>query len=324
MKNQFVETLQEGDTVNDYFLAARKDLRDMQSGGKFLGMVFKDRTGEVGGILWSNAASVARLFEVGDVVKVRGTVTTYQDRLQVRVDQVLPLKEGEFDPKDLVVVPEDSQEILEAFRRILDSVKNEWLRKLIQLFLDDQTFMNAFCAAAAGKRWHHAHRGGLLRHCCEMAQLALRVCEVFSKADRDLLLTAVFLHDIGKTDELSQDLLVEYTTAGKLIGHLNLGVAMVEQRIASLPGFPERLRLELLHGILAHHGELINGSPVVPKTLEAVILYHCDNLDAQADAFTRIIEEAQAKGQEWSDYVNLIERQIWAARETDLSDSAGR
>lgn len=88
MKKQFVTSLQEGDVVNDYYIATRKDLRDTQRGGKFLGLVFKDRTGEIGGVLWNNAASIATLFELGDVVDVRGTVNTYQNRLQVRVEQV--------------------------------------------------------------------------------------------------------------------------------------------------------------------------------------------------------------------------------------------
>jgi 3'-5' exoribonuclease len=312
MKKQFVGTLQEGDVVNDYFLAARKDLRDQSSGGKFLGMVFKDRTGEIGGILWSNALSVSRLFEVGDVVNVRGTVTSYQDRLQIRVDQVLPLKEEEYDPAQLVVAPANTAEILAEFRQILGTIKNEWLVKLVNAFLDDQTFTTRFSEAAAGKKWHHAHPGGLVRHCCEVARIALTVCDLFPNIDRDLLLTAVFLHDLGKLDEMSQDLLVDYTAAGKLIGHIEIGAEMVRRKIDAMDGFPESLRLHLLHCVLSHHGELVNGSPVVPKTLEAMVLYHCDNLDAQADAITRVIKETREKHQEWSEFIPLIDRQVWA------------
>jgi 3'-5' exoribonuclease len=312
MKKQFVSMLQEGDVVNDYFLAARKDLREQTNGGKFLGMVFKDRTGEIGGILWNNALAISRLFEVGDVVNVRGTVTSYQDRLQIRVDQVLPLKETEYGREELVVMAENSAESLSQLRDILVMVKNEPLAALIKSFLDDGAFVARFLEASAGKRWHHAYRGGLVRHCYEMARIVLCICELFPNVDRDLLLTGVFLHDIGKLDEMSQDLLVDYTTAGKLIGHLEIGAEMVRKKIEAIPGFPETLRLHLLHCILSHHGELVNGSPVVPKTLEAILLYHCDNLDAQADAITRVIKEAREKRQEWSEYQQLIDRQIWA------------
>jgi len=312
MKKQFVSALQEGDTVNDYFLAVRKDVRSQSNGGKFLGMVFKDRTGEVGGILWNNAEAVARLFEVGDVVNVRGIVSSYQERLQVRVEQVVAIKETEYDPKDLVVEAENNEDLIEQFRALLDTIQDEWLGKLVHAFLDDADFMQRFGQAAAGKRWHHAYFGGLVRHCYEVARIGLTVCELFPNINKDLLLTGIFLHDIGKIEEMSQELLVDYTTAGKLIGHVELSAQMVGKKIDQIEGFPETLRLQVLHCIISHHGELINGSPVVPKTIEAMVLYHCDDLDAQADAITRTIKETRDKNVEWSDYLPLIERQIWA------------
>jgi len=311
MKKQFVENLQEGDVVNDYFVATRRDLRDQPNGGKFLGMVFKDRTGDIGGILWQNAAGVAKLFEVGDVVNVRGTVSSYQDRLQIRVQQVLPLRAEEYDTADLVLIPEGQDETLAAFTAMLDTIENEWLKKLVRLFLDDEDFMAGFTAAAAGKRWHHAFHGGLLRHCYEVARIGETVCELFPAIDRDVLLTATFLHDIGKIEEMTRHLMVDYTDTGKLIGHLHIGAEMVQRRIDRIEGFPENLRLQLLHCVLSHHGELANGSPVVPKTIEAMVLHHCDDLDAQASALVRITDETRAKDQTWSDYINLIDRPIW-------------
>ncbi|MDQ1256457.1 MAG: hypothetical protein QG656_1053 [Candidatus Hydrogenedentes bacterium] len=310
-KTQFVDRLQEGDVVNDYFVAAHKDLRTQPNGAKFLGTVLKDRTGDIGGILWNNAAAMARLFEVGDVVSVRGSVSTYQGRLQVRVEQMLPMKEGEFDTDDLVWTPDDIKENAEKLRALLDSVQNEWLRKLLDSFLEDAAFIGEFCRAAAGKKWHHACPGGLVRHCHEVARIAATMADLFPNIDRDLLLTVAFLHDIGKIQEMSHDLIVTYTTPGKLIGHLQLGADMVLRRIDAIAGFPEELKWQVIHCILAHHGELTNGSPVTPKTLEAVVLYHCDNLDAQADAVTQIVRETKEKRQEWSEYIPLIERQIW-------------
>ncbi len=311
MKSQYVDTLVDGDVVNDYFVATRKDLRDTQNGGKFLGMVFKDKTGDVGGVLWNNAPSVAALFEVGDVVNVRGTINTYQNRLQVRVDQVLPLKDGEYDPEDLVASGENSGEALEKFLAIMGTVENEWLKQLLNAFFDDARFMEKFEVAAAGKKWHHAHRGGLAQHCFEMATIAETMCGLFPNIDRDVLMTGVFVHDIGKLYEMTHNLFVEYTTAGRLIGHLQIGSDMVNGKIRDIDGFPEDLRMQVIHLILSHHGEMTFGSPVVPKTVEAIVLYMIDNLDAQADAFTRVVKETSGKRQEWSDYLNLIQRQIW-------------
>lgn len=314
MKKQFVNLLEEGDVVNDYYLAVRKDLRDTQSGGKFLGMVFRDKTGEIGAVLWNNAETIASHFDLGDVVNVRGTVNSYQNRLQVRVDQVLPLKQNEYDPDDLVYTPEDSKHASEEFIKQLKTVENPWLRKLVDAFIEDTAFMEGFSLAAAGKKWHHAFPGGLMRHCYEMGRIAQTVCELFPQIDRDLLLAGVLLHDIGKLHELSQGIYVDYTTEGKLVGHLQIGCNMANRKMDAIEGFPENLRMEIQHLILSHHSELDLGSPVVPKTLEAIALAHIDNLDAQTDAFRRVIEETTGKRQEWSEYIALISRQIWTKK----------
>ncbi|MFP6615357.1 MAG: HD domain-containing protein [Candidatus Hydrogenedentota bacterium] len=311
MKKQYVENLQEGDVVNDYFVATRKDLRDTQSGGKFLGMVFKDRTGDVGGVMWNNAVSVSNLFDVGDIVNVRATVNTYQGRLQLRVDQVLPMKEDEYDTEDLVFTPENTTDISSAFVKIMETIENPFLKALVDSCLGDESFMEKFNACAAGKKWHHAFRGGLVQHCYEMARVADTMCELFPNLDRDMLLTGVFLHDIGKVEELSQGMYIDYTTAGKLVGHLEQGTAIANRKMDAIADLPETLRLQVLHMILSHHGELELGSPVVPKTLEAIVLAHIDNLDAQANAFDNVISANQTKGQEWSEYIGMIDRQIW-------------
>jgi 3'-5' exoribonuclease len=311
MKQQFVETLQEGDQVNDYFLAAHKDLRTQANGTKFLGMVFRDRTGEVGGIVWNNAQSIARLFEIGDVVTVKGSVSTYRNQLQVRVEQVLPLRDGEYDPEDLVHVPEGAGDALDKLKALLGSVQNPCLRQLFDGILADDGLMARLTAAPAGKKWHHAFPGGLIQHIYEMAQLAETAATVFPRLDRDVLLAGVFLHDIGKVYEMTQDMVVSYTTEGRLLGHLAIGMRIVDERIAQIEGFPESLRLQVLHCILSHHGSLENGSPVLPKTAEAMALAYIDNLGAQTDATFRLMDETRAKGEAWSEYLPQIDRQIW-------------
>jgi 3'-5' exoribonuclease len=314
MKKQFVNLFQEGDVVNDYYVAVRKDLRNTQSGGKFLGLVFRDRTGEIGGVVWNNAETVAGRFELGDVVNVRGTVSNYQGRLQVRVDQILPLKPGDYDSDDLMYVPDEAGEGVQNLVQAMGTLRDPWLKKLAEAFINDGAFMDKFGSAAAGKRWHHAYPGGLAQHCYEMTRLAETMYEIFPAIHRDLLLIGIFLHDLGKTEELSQGLYIDYTTVGKLVGHLAIGLDMANARMRAIEGFPESYRAEIQHMILSHHATLEQGSPVVPKTLEAIVLALIDDLDAQTDAFNRVVEETQSKGQAWSEYLNLIERQIWARR----------
>lgn len=315
MKNQYVNTLQEGDVINDIFVATRNDLRTKQDGGKFLGMVFKDRTGEIGGIMWNNAAEVSRQFNVGDVVSVKGKVNSYQGRLQLQVERVLPLRDGEYDVADLVYTPESAEDNLEGLRGILDSVENPWIKKLIDAFWTDVDFIARFNSAAAAKKWHHEYRGGLVRHTFEMCRIAETMCELYPNIDRDILLAGIFLHDLGKLDEMTHDLCVEYTTTGRLLGHIQMGADMATAKMNGIPDFPDHLRLQIQHCILSHHGELQYGSPVVPKTLEAIVLHHIDNLDAQAAAYSRIAQETRDKNQAWSDYMPLIDRMIWTKEE---------
>lgn len=311
MKTHFVNTLQEGDLINDIFIATRNDLRTKQDGGKFLGMVFKDRTGEIGGIMFNSAAEVSRQFNVGDVVSVKGKVNSYQGRLQLQVEQVLPLKEGEFDIADLVFTPESTGDDLAGLREALDSVENPWIKKLLDAFWSDAEFVARFTNAAAAKKWHHEYRGGLARHTFEMCRIGETMCELYPQINRDVLMAGIFLHDLGKLDEISHDLVVEYTTPGRLLGHIQMGADLADEKMGRIEGFPENLRLQVLHCILSHHGELQFGSPIVPKTLEAIVLHHIDNLDAQAAAYARITRETSEKNQSWSEYMPLIDRTIW-------------
>lgn len=312
MKHQYVNLLQEGDIVNDYFVAMRRDLRPNKNGGQFLGLVFKDKTGEIGGVMWNGAADAARLFEVGDVVNVRGKVNTYQGHLQIHVDQVLPLREGEYNSADLIMVAENPEEDVKALVAVLNTVENPWIKQLIDAFLNDKDLMARFVVASAAKKWHHSFRGGLARHCREMARIAETMCELFPDIDRDVLLAGVFLHDIGKLDEMSHDMFVDYTTAGKLIGHIQIGVDMMQEKMRGIEGFPQETRMALVHCILSHHGEFANGAPVLPKTLEAIVLYHIDNLDAQTAAISRVIKESRDRRQAWSEFLPHINRVIYA------------
>jgi 3'-5' exoribonuclease len=314
MKNQYISALQDGDTVNDYFVATRKDLRDKRDGGKFLGMVFKDKTGEMGGVMWKGAQETSALFEVGDVVNVRARVATYQERLQMQVEQVLPLRDADFNIDDLIDRGGGSSDDINQLKSILDTITNEYLKKLIELYFADEEFVFEFKNAVAAKKWHHEYQGGLVRHVYEMARIALTMCELYPNINRDLLLTGVFLHDLGKLDEMTHGLFTEYTRDGRLLGHLQIGCTLLIEKTNQIPDFPDTLRSELLHFILSHHGEPGFGSPVRPMTLEAIVLHHIDNLDAQAAAITRIVRDCQEQNKEWSDYLPLIERVIYARR----------
>ncbi len=315
MKYQYIVDLREGNEVNDYFLITSKNLREQPSGDKFLGFVIRDKTGEMGGILWEKPEQIAKRIEVGDVAVIKGIIKSYKDKLQIHATHIIPLGKDQYAKEDLMLPEETNKEYTKELWAIFDSIKNPWLKKLIQSIRNDAKIMNTLQNIPAAKKWHHEFRGGLLRHCYELIKLALSVCELYPNVNRDLLITACFLHDIGKIHELTDNpMLVDYTDAGKLLGHLVEGAIIISEKIQKIDGFPEDLRLHLLHCILAHHGDYEKGSPVLPKTVEAMILHYLDNLDAQTYALTRIEQETLKKGDKWSELINLISRQIWTKK----------
>jgi 3'-5' exoribonuclease len=216
--------------------------------------------------------------------------------------------------EDLIAKASTNADDLNNLRAILDTITEPHLRALIDAFFADQEFLSQFRNAVAAKKWHHEYQGGLVRHVYEMARIALTMCELFPNLNRDLLLTGVFLHDLGKLEEMTHGLFTDYTRDGRLLGHLHIGCDMLDRKIRTLPDFPDYLRSELLHFVLSHHGEPEFGSSVRPITLEAIVLHHIDNLDAQAAAITRVVSECREQGKEFSDYLPLIERVIYARR----------
>jgi 3'-5' exoribonuclease len=310
MKKTWVADLAAGMSVDDHFVVASKTIREYAR-GQFLSLTLADRTGSVAAVLWDNAEAMNRSLKAGDVIRAAGAVALYNGALQVKIDRIGFVDPGLIDLADFRESLADPAEVEARLRRLLAGVGNEWLRRLIDAFLADDAFLARFRTAPAAKAWHHGFHGGLLLHTTELVELAAAVAPLFPDADRDLLLAGAFLHDLGKIHELEGELAIDYSTVGRLVGHIVLGHQMVLDRIRELPGFPPELRLHLQHLVLSHQGELAFASPVVPKSLEAILLHQMDDLNAQANAFRRIIRETRERGNEWSDWIRLIERQVW-------------
>jgi len=316
MKTVFVKDLQANLPVRDPFLLVNKDLRTGER-GPYLLVTLADRTGEIGGIQWNFAEPAARGVDEGDVAVATGTVSTYQGRLQIRLESIKRCDPDGVDMADYLRAVANADQILDRLRALLDTVKDPYLRRLNEMFLSDDRFMARFVEAPAGKRWHHALVGGLLLHTYEVMSICDRVTELYPEADRDVVLTAAFLHDIGKVFELRAGTVRDYTVEGRLLGHIVIGTQMVLDKIRKIDGFPEDKRLHIEHAVLSHQGELEQESPVVPKTVETCIVYHADNLDAQTNAFVQIRDRTEERGEPWSEYIALINRQIWTGKIPD-------
>jgi 3'-5' exoribonuclease len=201
--------------------------------------------------------------------------------------------------------------LVTELREVIAGVGERFLRELLEQILLDPDFLPQYATAPAAKRNHHAWQGGLLAHSLAVAQAALDVSHRYHHVDRHLLVTAALLHDVGKVIEYTSRPAIDFTDEGRLVGHIVIGARMVETAIDEIEGFPEPLRLRLLHAILAHHGGLDKGSPVAPKTLEAVLLHHLDWMDSQAQAIVNHLKQDPPNGNGWTSRCPMVWSEVY-------------
>jgi 3'-5' exoribonuclease len=317
MDKVFVKDLVEGETVTSYFLAKQLQVRQRRNGEPFLTLVLADRSGEVPAVLWESAEAVGRDLAEGDIVKVQGLLGSYQGERQLTVTRMRKAASDEigldaFLPRSSY----DPSVLLGRLRAAMESMSEPSLKRLLLGLFEDEAFAASFTAAPAAKSIHHALLGGLLEHTASVVGLCELLAGYYPALDRDLLLAAAILHDVGKTRELAWDRTFDYTDAGRLLGHITLGALLVEERIRAIPGFPDGLKDRLLHCILSHHGELEWGSPKRPKTLEALVLHYAEDLDGKVNAFCRFAEtHADPQRPGWTQFNRSLDRYLFFGRE---------
>ena len=272
-----------------------------------------DRSGEIEGRVWERAEDLGRGFEKSDFVRVRGQATLYQGKVQIRVQDIARVDEGSVALEDFLRKSLcDPEAMADELMTILRTMKNPYLRALAESFFADQTFMDLFKRAPAGKTIHHPYLSGLLEHTLSLLKLILKVVENYRGIDVDLLLMGGFLHDIGKIYEFSFDRAVEYTDRGQLLGHLVMEIEIVNEKIKIIPDFPEELAMLVKHMIISHHGSLEFGSPKLPQTLEAVMLHYLDDLDGKVQSIQSLLEKEQ--GSRWTSFHRAYGRNFFRAK----------
>ncbi|NOZ60057.1 MAG: HD domain-containing protein [Calditrichaeota bacterium] len=315
MAQKLIKDFKVGDQVEGFFVLRKKELRQRKNrADNYLALEFGDCSGRMQGSLWENAAKTEKNVEVGAVVNIKAKVISYQNKPHLNVEKIRSASSGDkVDPKNFLPVSEkDTEALLAEIQKSLLEIKNSNLLKLIHYFLDDDNFIQKFKQAPAGKLWHHACVGGLAEHTYSVMRLVEIIADHYKEdVDKEILKTAAFLHDIGKIDEFAMNGFIDYSTHGRLIGHINIAFQRVSHAILKIEKFPKKLSQQVLHCILSHHGAREKGSPVVPMTLEALILSYADELDSLVGAFQRIISRESEPGKMWSRYVNLIDRFIY-------------
>ena len=296
VKRFYVANLREGAKIEDVFLVASKTLRSTRSGSPFLKLKLADKTGTVEAVKWEATESeIAGLVE-DEYVHVQGTVGVYNDELQVAIESVQKFSD-KVDPSDFIASSErDPDEMMCELAGVLEKVTDASLRRLLDAFFEDEGFAARFRQSPAAMRVHHAYIGGLLEHTLNVVKCCAALAELYPDANKDLLLTAAALHDVGKTDELEWARAIKYSDAGHLVGHVAGGAMMVKEAADRIEGLDAVLNLELQHAMLSHHGEKAFGAPVQPMSLEAMILHHADNLDAKVGILSEAIKESDRSG----------------------------
>jgi 3'-5' exoribonuclease len=317
MVRRYVQQMTDGETVEETYLVTDKQLRANRNGNLYLQMDLRDRTGSINARLWNAGEHLFRSFEAGDFLLVKGKVQLFQGALQMILSHIDRVEAEKVDLADFLPHTEhDVSKLLERLRGNLLRLESPHLRALMECFLMDEAFMQSFCKAPAGIRNHHAYLGGLLEHVVTLLDAADRLVPIYPELDRDLLISGIFLHDIGKVRELSFGRAFGYTDEGQLIGHLVIGVEMLNEKaakVSDLTGepFPRELLLRLKHMILSHHGTHEFGSPRLPMTPEAIALHHLDNFDAKVHSFTRDIREDRNATSAWTPFSPALQRRLF-------------
>ncbi len=312
MEKIFVEQIKERDVIESTFLVRDKTLAMAKNGKPYLTLKLMDRTGEVEGRIWDNADHIASLFAKDDFISVRGKASVYLGKMQLVIQGVQQLADSEVDLADFLPVSQyPIAELQEKLKAKVATLKEDHFRKMMELFLADAEFLNMYSAAPAAKSMHHVFLGGLLEHSLAVADLAEDVCQRYPDLNRDLLLLGALLHDVGKVAELSYSRSFDYTDEGKLLGHIMLGVEMVDEKIRQIDAFPPRDAVLLKHLLLSHHGQYEYGSPKRPKTLEAIALNFLDDLDSKMNGVQSHIDKNSISDSPWTSYHRLYNRYFY-------------
>lgn len=310
MKKVFVETIHERDWVDTPFLVRDKIMAMAKNGKPYMTLKLIDRSGEVEARVWDRVDEFGDQFGKDDFIRVQGKASVYMGKMQLVVQDLSRLADDQVDLADFLPVAQRSAAEMELeLRAKVASMQAEgFLRRLLEAFLADAEFLHLYRMAPAAKSMHHAYLSGLLEHSLAVADLADDICRRYPTLNRDLLLTGALLHDVGKVAELCFARSFDYTDAGKLLGHIVMGVEMVDAKAREIPGFPSEELVMVKHLLLSHHGQYEYGSPKRPKTLEALVLNFIDDMDAKINGVRTHIEREPDNPSTWTSYHRLYDR----------------
>lgn len=306
MNRQFIGDLEPQQNVDEIYRVADKQVRSNRQGNDYLLLQLMDRSGQISGLRWNAGQSLYETFQKGDFLRVLGSTQLHNGMLQIIVQDFQPVPAVDVDVEDFSKANQSEiKDLVEELKTKLHAVTDPHLKRLVESYLGDETLMDKLLRAPAGIKTHHAYEGGLLRHVVDLMRVGEAIAPNYPSLDRDMLIVGIFLHDLGKVDELQFDDSMAYTDPGQLMGHLVQGAVELNLRMSRLEAesgerFPKQLAWRLEHMIVSHHGFLEHGSPKVPMTIEAIVLAHLDNMDAKVNAAVEVIESDRNSDSDWT------------------------
>lgn len=308
---RYINTLCDGETIRNIYLCKSKRSAETRNGKPYDNLILQDKTGTLDGKVWDpNSGGIADYDEM-DFIEVYGEVITYNNNLQINIKQIRKAHEEEYVAADYMPTTDKNPESMYAqLLGYIKQIDNEYLRQAVEYyFVKDETFIKIFKTHSAAKTVHHGFSGGLLEHTLSVVKFCEYMVGAYQILNKDLLYAAAICHDIGKTKELSSFPTNDYTDDGQLLGHIVIGVEMMDDAIRTIPDFPTKLASELKHCIVAHHGELEYGSPKKPALAEAAALNFADNTDARMETFREILM-GTATTDEWLGYNRFVDSNV--------------
>ncbi len=305
-KHVFVRDLEAGNEGEAPFLVTSLNMGRTNRGGIYLNVELSDNSGSIAAKVWEAAETLAPRLAEGSVALVRGYVDTYRGALQFIIREARPLIEEDIHwPDYLKAAPVPMAEMKAELWFLIDSIEDEDFRHLCSAAIRSPEVEDKFYTMPAAKSLHHAYLHGLLQHSLSVGRLAAQMARHYPQLNQGLLITGAVLHDLGKIWEFTPPPKVDYSTLGRLKGHLVMGAEYLGRVAESLTGFPPEKLTLLQHLLLSHHGEPEYGAPVRPQLLEALVLHHLDNIDAKMEALDSFLHQGtDADG--WSPYHRLF------------------
>jgi 3'-5' exoribonuclease len=318
MMHKFINQIEPGEAIDNIYIIRDPILRSTTRGDLYIAMYLLDRSGQLNGRMWQATEALYKSLPKPGFVHIQGRSELYQNNLQVIINNISVVDASTVDIDNFLArTDKNVEQMFKEVKTIVSRIKNTHLKALVDAFLADSELMKKYCDVPGGVKLHHDYIGGLLEHTHSMLRVAACILPLYPNVQADLVLAGIFLHDIGKTEELAYDMAFSYTDSGQLIGHIVKSILMINQKADELRTKGTQIDPTVLdslsHIILSHHGAYEFGSPKLPATAEAFMVYFIDDLDAKINQVTVAIDNEPGDSN-WTAWKNALQTRLYRKR----------